>query len=117
MRAGFGCVQRTAGDNAESQGGNGRERECCDDSQPNGNERRAGCLIFVVGALGDGKGEAQIVGGGKAGVEQADDGQDDGASADGGGEGVELAEEAAGEGNSNQRDQEKDEQAAEQGER
>jgi len=106
-------VQCSTRNDTESQGRDGRECECGDDSEPGSSDGQAGNLSFIVGTLGNCESEAQVIGRSKAGVEKTNDGEDDRASADGGGEGVELAEEAAGEWNSDERDEEEDDQGAE----
>jgi len=100
--AGFSGVESAARHDAESKGCDGGKGKSSDDAEADWSQGQASHLIFVVGTLSNGKGEAQIVGGGKAGVEEADDGKDDGSSADRGGEGVELAEEAASEGDADE---------------
>ena len=113
MRTGLGCAQHIAGHDAEDQGcGDGKQQGRADgDADLRQGGRRA---VLLVGTLRGRKGQAQVVGRGHAGIEQADDGQPDRSSANRRRERIELAEESAGEGNADQRDQEEDEQAAEQ---
>jgi len=109
----LGGMEPWAGYDAEHErDGNGQQQRCCNRNADDGLGRRG---LAGRWALRADEGQAQVISRGYSRVEEADDGQGDGASVYRGAEGVELAEEAAGEGNANERDEEEDEQAGEEG--